>query len=85
MRHGKGEKMTVILDIETLMHMSLEARLDRIRAYPKKGVRINNSTNTIEMIVRNRNKKQIWIPACQCMRGKFTVEQIEDIKYAIRK
>ena len=72
-----------IITIDLLSRLPKLGRLNTIKGYPKKALRIND-IGEIEMVVRGRKKKQVWAPIGYCMKGHFTEEEVEKIKDEIR-
>jgi len=70
--------MNKIMNIKDFSRLPKTARLNMIKNYPIKGIRISKDSNNIEIIVNNWRNKQIWIPLDYCLNDTLLVD---DWKY----
>jgi hypothetical protein len=68
----------MIQSIDLWKRLKPSARYNILMRYHPRAIRQNGETT--ELIIRNQTKAQVWVPIDYCMRGEFTVEQLEGIK-----
>jgi len=71
----------IIQNLQFYKRLNAYTRFNLIMKYPVKALRCKD--DCYQLIIRNQNKNQVWLPIDYCMGDTFTDEQREKIKARI--